>query len=755
MNVRSAPLQRSCALLGVCGAAILLLSAVSHAQPPTIFSPRYRVIDLGVPPGAVASAAVAINNSGQVVGYANDSSGAPRAFIWSRTTGIQELGTLGGNTSVATGINSAGHVTGYSTTASGETHAFFWSGGLMHDLGMLGLPGVTFSAARAIDDQDLVVGNSGAHAFSWSPHTGVMIELGTATNSIAYAVRGGYIAGSFGFLPFVSNQFPVTAAAIIGGGIGGSARGVNDFQHVTGCADFGSTSSAFIYRPGANPPTMIDLGNVGPPFAFVTLHGCGEGINNWDQIVGWSSEFRGEAPAIVRGFVYSGGRMFELSRQLEFPLQWQITVGRAINDSGQIAAQGILGNRHHALLLDPIPEVPTVRTHPIDAARHVGIQATFTATALAIPYPTIQWQISREGGIAWSDLPGATSSSYTIIPSLADSGTRFRAVFTSALGSAVSEVAELRVSATAGATADVDADGSSDLVIWRPSDGNWYTQSSTPNVSDQSANAHQWGAAGDVPLTGDIDGDGIADLIIWRPGTGTWFWLISSTGYAYASAGTKQWGNQSLGDVPMVADLDGDGLVELIVWRASTGTWFWLTSATGYDHARSRNRQWGNHARGDVPLIADLDGDSSGDLIVWRRESGTWFWLTSSTNYRYETQGSTQWGASGDTPLLGDLDGDTVADLIIWRPDTATWFYLTSSTGYSYASAGGKPWNTAGHTDIPMTGDMDGDGRADLVLWQAVTGTWMWRTSRSEFALQSQRMRQWGSAALNDVPLIR
>jgi len=34
------------------------------------------------------------------------------------------------------------------------------------------------------------------------------------------------------------------------------------------------------------------------------------------------------------------------------------------------------------------------------------------------------------------------------------------------------------------------------------------------------------------------------DLIVWRPSTGTFYWLTSSTGYAFASAGTKQWGAQ-------------------------------------------------------------------------------------------------------------------------------------------------------------------------------------------------------------------
>ena len=42
-----------------------------------------------------------------------------------------------------------------------------------------------------------------------------------------------------------------------------------------------------------------------------------------------------------------------------------------------------------------------------------------------------------------------------------------------------------------------------------------------------------------------------------------------------------------LGDTPMLGDLDGDRRADLIVWRASTGVWYWLTSSSGFtdDHA--------------------------------------------------------------------------------------------------------------------------------------------------------------------------
>ncbi len=82
--------------------------------------------------------------------------------------------------------------------------------------------------------------------------------------------------------------------------------------------------------------------------------------------------------------------------------------------------------------------------------------------------------------------------------------------------------------------------------------------------------AVNWGLTDDRPVPGDYDGDGRMDIAVWRPSTGGWFRLLSSTNYT--SFTTAQWGVST--DIPIAADYNGDGKTDITVFRPGTGTWF-------------------------------------------------------------------------------------------------------------------------------------------------------------------------------------
>jgi probable HAF family extracellular repeat protein len=205
--------------------------------------------------------AIAINASGQVVGYANTTTDAPDlAFRTAPNSAINPLtdilGTLGGTNSVAYGINASGQVVGYaSTTGDMAVHAFRQTGSKMSDLGTLG---GTLSQANSINDSGQIVG------------------LADATGD----------AGPFAFRTAPNRAInPLTSNVGTLGGNGSSALGINAYGQVVGYAGITGDSAihAFLYSDGA----MFDLNDLIPAGSGVILNSA-TGINSAGRIVGYT-----------------------------------------------------------------------------------------------------------------------------------------------------------------------------------------------------------------------------------------------------------------------------------------------------------------------------------------------------------------------------------------------------------------------------------------------------------------------------------
>jgi hypothetical protein len=242
---------------------------------------------------------------------------------------------------------------------------------------------------------------------------------------------------------------------------------------------------------------------------------------------------------------------------------------------------------------------------------------------------------------------------------------------------------------------DFDGNGSSDVSVFRASNGRWYIK---------DVGSYVWGTTGDIPVNGDYNGDGITDVAVWRSSNGRWY---------LKGIGGASWGMS--GDIPVPGNYNGDvnGMTDIAVWRPSNGHWY----IKGIGGAN-----WGT--LGDVPVPGDYNGDGTTEIAVWRPSNGRWY---------IKGVGGTVWGTLGDIPVPGDYNGDGTTEIAVWRPSNGRWYIK---------GVGGTLWGTSG--DIPAPGDYNGDGITDFAVWRPTNGRWY---------IKGMGGYIWGMAG--DIPLVR
>jgi probable HAF family extracellular repeat protein len=338
--------------LGALIAAVVVVGLMGVVAGPALAT-TYSVTDLGSL-GAGGTEGRAINASGQVTGSSllpkvqvpcpPKQYGTPskcftnplHAFLWSGGT-IRDLGTLGGLDSAGVAINDSGEVVGWSAPKSGSAYdapPFLWNG---HK--MTAVSGMGPSGASGINDSGQIAGQCG---YVVSPEVwACVVANGTETRlpepnlgcftALAINNSGQVLGECHQYDPTLAvvwtNDSPTQLPTLGGGEAIG--RAINNLGQVVGISKTSTGAfDGFLWSNG----TMTDLGNSFSPAA----------INDSGAIVGGQ-------------LVYSGGTLQNLNNLIPAGSPYQIQGASGINNNGQIVANAVetATGKNHALLLTP------------------------------------------------------------------------------------------------------------------------------------------------------------------------------------------------------------------------------------------------------------------------------------------------------------------------------------------------------------------------------------------------------------------
>ena len=113
----------------------------------------------------------------------------------------------------------------------------------------------------------------------------------------------------------------------------------------------------------------------------------------------------------------------------------------------------------------------------------------------------------------------------------------------------------------------------------------------------------------------------------------------------------------------------------------------------GVENSRSEDISFGK--TGDIPVPGDFNGDGAIELAVYRPSEKAWYVRDSVGEIRRE-----KWSVENGVPFAGDFDGDGKDDFAFYRPDSNEHYYIRFSVfqGGATASVPTKPPTVAAIT---------------------------------------------------------
>ena len=294
---------------------------------------------------------------------------------------------------------------------------------------------------------------------------------------------------------------------------------------------------------------------------------------------------------------------------------------------------------------------------------------------------------------------------------------------------------------------DVDGDGVPDFVTSAPTKNSGGEQSGRVYVYSTKTGKLLWSVDGKpneqlgtgLESAGDTDGDGVQDVIASAPGSDSAYVYSGRDGHVLLTLHGEAHGDNFGNHVASVGDIDHDGHADVIVGAPSN-------KALGDDTGRAYV-----YSGKDGHLLLTLTGEHAGDqfgsavtgysdashrfLVVGAPNAGSrkagrvyvYDDLSQKPKFTFDADASGSKLGYMFLAVLGDVDGDGVPDIYAsdWSnsargPSTGRIYVYSGKSGKRLYALTGETAGEGFGTTHAVAGDVDGDGRADLIVgsWQ-------------------------------------
>lgn len=275
--------------------------------------------------------------------------------------------------------------------------------------------------------------------------------------------------------------------------------------------------------------------------------------------------------------------------------------------------------------------------------------------------------------------------------------------------------------------------------------GDWFSVQSVSGGSFKTQQVAAWDpkVSWQNVMLGNLWGSGGMVLVADNPANGGWIGTWS-TGGGIATSYLQYWYGANWQSA-MMGDVNGDGRADIVAEDPATGNWA-VTWSDGANLQSAVMGNWNLSANFTNFALVNLNGVGGDELMA--RDAGTWNWTSLQFNgTSYVQQQLTAWqpyGSNWQFVQEADINGDGGADLIGRNPVTGDW-WATLYTGTVAQNIKIANWSPAVNWQNVQVADINGDSRADLIGRDPTTGNW-WAITYNGSTFTNQIIGNWNPA---------